>query len=240
MGLINIKEITLPIYRILSFDKLVDIFKKQELTLVKPSNWEDPFENCILKSFTIDKDGYETYHGNRDDLYGQCWTSRKDSDAMWRIYSPDKSGVKIKSTVEKILTNLVESVGIENAFIGKVEYRSKKYILGQMKETWNSKLIYQGNDVIENIVKTLLIKRKAFSHESEIRVIYFSLNSKPESDIHPVKIDPFQLVVEIAFDPRINPNKLAAYQHYLKNEIKFLGKINKSPLYDAPSHKIRI
>ena len=38
------------IYRIISVPHLFALFEKKQNILVKPKNWEDPFENFILES----------------------------------------------------------------------------------------------------------------------------------------------------------------------------------------------
>ena len=45
--------------------------------------------------------------GFKENLYGQCWTKTRESDAMWRIYSPNKNGVRIMTTPRKLLTALL-------------------------------------------------------------------------------------------------------------------------------------
>ena len=47
---INGNEISKPIYRIISFDKLVGIFQSNQMAFVKPEKWDDPFENIIAKT----------------------------------------------------------------------------------------------------------------------------------------------------------------------------------------------
>ena len=79
-----------PLYRIFSFQRLEEIFQENKLTLVKPRLWEDPFENFILNSTGYLADGREFQIGFRDNFYGQCWSLTIESDAMWRIYSPEK------------------------------------------------------------------------------------------------------------------------------------------------------
>lgn len=59
--------------------------------------------------------------------YGQCWSLTKDSDAMWRIYSNHKDGVRIKTTVGKLISELEQTRGMIAVvpYFGKVKYYSK-------------------------------------------------------------------------------------------------------------------
>src|SRR5438067_994323 len=96
-----------PIYRVFSLNRFKEMISTSTLGLVRPSKWEDPFENFVLKSRVRLKTGeIGSLREIRDRWYGQCWTLNRDSDAMWRIYSPDKTGVRVSSTLRKLLSAL--------------------------------------------------------------------------------------------------------------------------------------
>lgn len=75
-------------------------------------HWEDPYELFLFKQ-NIFIDG-NPFHINKFDkkLYGQCWSLNKDTDAMWRIYSPKKKGVRIKTTIGKMIKVLNQTRGM--------------------------------------------------------------------------------------------------------------------------------
>jgi len=116
----------MPVYR------LLEIFKQEQNTLLKPNLWDDPFENFILKGLGRLSNGMTVSLGMRDFLYGQCWTLHRESDAMWRIYSPDKNGVKVRTTIKKLFESLYNAIPSRlrdvSCFIGKVEYFKKEDI----------------------------------------------------------------------------------------------------------------
>ena len=62
--------------------RLYQMFDERENVLVKPSMWDDPFENFILDARTRASDGKLRHFGFRDRVYGQCWTTEQRSDAM--------------------------------------------------------------------------------------------------------------------------------------------------------------
>src|SRR5438552_2336902 len=73
-----------------------------------------------------------TVAGLRMRLYGQCWSLLDESDAMWRIYSPNKAGVKIRTTVRKLITAVYDRTDRYASlkyFIGRVSYESEKELL---------------------------------------------------------------------------------------------------------------
>ena len=138
------EELDKSIYRIMSFDRLKQIFTSRQIALAKPKLWDDPFENFILNSTGVLPDGSEFQIGFRDKYYGQCWTLTKESDALWRIYSEKRNGVKIKSTIRKLFNPLFYNDDVHHkmngdeysvsAFIGKVKYSGTPKLISMLKD----------------------------------------------------------------------------------------------------------
>lgn len=227
-----------PIYRIFSFSRLEEIFNEKKLTLVKPKKWDDPFENFILNSIGTLSDGREFQISFREHYYGQCWSLTKESDAMWRIYSQDKDGVKVKTTIRKLFTPLFQVGGqfrdidktIYNlsTFIGKVKYQGTNKLLTMLKDEkrMSGKIFDQSG---WGQASTFFFKRVAFRHENEVRIIYNPENNN-QDDIFKFDIDPIDLFDEIVFDPRM---KEELYQEQ-KSKLKSHGynkKVIQSGLY---------
>src|SRR3989304_5726592 len=100
---VDIDNPDLYIYRVFKANRLIEMFKTKKLVLVKPELWDDPFENFLIKSSTpLPSGGIMSFRGVADCFYGQCWTLNQESDAMWRIYSPDKNGAKVKTTIRRL------------------------------------------------------------------------------------------------------------------------------------------
>ncbi len=70
------------LYRIISVDRLVELFANRQNVLVRPSQWDDPFENFVPKSQAKLSSGDVVTFDFNNDFYGQCWTTQKASDAM--------------------------------------------------------------------------------------------------------------------------------------------------------------
>lgn len=217
------------IYRVTSVHRLVEFFKTQQNTISRPHLWNDPFENFILRGQGRLSTGETVSFGMRDSVYGQCWTLLRESDAMWRIYSPDNNGVKIKSTIRKLFESLYNSDPPNNkdvsCFIGKVEYLSQK------------KLCLKKINILDStgagIAKTLLIKRKAFSHEKEVRLIYIDQERRIQPNIFQYELNPCELIEQMVFDPRMNKYLYDLYKDSFRR-MDFTGKIIQSGLYKAP------
>lgn len=94
------------LYRYISLAQFLSLVENEELLLKKITLWEDTWEG-LDKQIPRRKDdgGLEYPHTTlADSVVGQCWTYEKDSDAMWRIYSPDKQGVMIETKAKNFFT----------------------------------------------------------------------------------------------------------------------------------------
>lgn len=168
-----------PIYRILSVHRLIEMFNSERLTLISPRVWEDPRENFILNA-TFRSGGKAVDFRAPKSLFAQCWMTTAVSDAMWRIYSPDNQGVRIRTTIRKLIKSLSGSVQHpENrAFIGKVKYFPESRLPKEAE-----KIIPSLNDTNgKGLAKSLLVKRSSFRHENEVRLIYMAGNRHKHDD----------------------------------------------------------
>ncbi|OYZ01878.1 MAG: hypothetical protein B7Y37_04590 [Sphingobacteriia bacterium 28-36-52] len=240
-------ELDRPLYRIFSFQRLEEIFQENKLTLVKPRLWEDPFENFILNSIGYLPDGREFQIGFRDNFYGQCWSLTKESDAMWRIYSPKKNGVKVKTTIRKLFTPLFQAGGKHtknngimynlSSFVGKVKYANTKTLTTMLKdEKRMSDRIFDQSGWGQ--ASTFFFKRVAFQHEKEVRLIYNSQHDN-QFDTFKFEIVPNDIFDEIVFDPRMN---LSDYQEMRSKLLSwgYQNKIIQSGLYKIKTFTISL
>jgi hypothetical protein len=222
------------IYRIISYERFLELFENRKNTLVKPKLWEDTFENFALKSKLKLPDNTEIELDTHERLYGQCWTTSKASDAMWRIYSQDKKGIRIRTTVEKLLASL-DMANVETAMtescIGKVEYKPEATIMSQARKAFSR----DGRITFGSLFRSILIKRKAFDHEKEVRLIHLDWGYElPTEDIYSYEIDPHELITQVMIDPRISYDEFKKIQNDIKHETGYMGDIKRSLLYRLP------
>jgi hypothetical protein len=207
--------------RYFSFESFVNLIEKNMLTFTRVSMWEDPWEN-ELSSYKVRSNGEvkDPEYGADRYFFGQCWTEKVESDAMWRIYSPNKSGVKIKTKVGNLeaISN-TKRIGVE-----KVVYFSKWQELKELTE--NDSSPYQN----------VKYKRSAFSHEEEVRFIIHPQYTTDSIDYHdsshinlPVKLSNF--IEEIEIDPRAPIWIEAMIKAYSQRTLPNI-KCGKSSLYD--------
>ena len=151
---------------------------------------------------------------------------------MWRIYSPDKTAVRIRTRVNKLGASLSSAVASPNgsAFIGKVKYFSIKKLYSHA-ENIAKKLSSSSNN---NFAKSLLFKRNAFSHEREVRLLFFYQEDITQGKVFTYKINPHDLIETVLVDPRATKQTVDLYKYYLKNKFNFKGRVKRSVLYDPP------
>lgn len=228
------------LYRIMRFDHLLSLFRDKENVLVPPAKWDDPFENFVLKSPAIMPTGEVVEWGFREDFYGQCWTFHKASDAMWRIYSPggdgtppEGRGVRIRTTAETLLRSLAVAAGPhapQQAFLGRVRYLTQD----KMKDFGNRAIRLPLNAA--DFARTLLVKRLAFRHEREARLLFLADRHRDrltEGRFH-YPVNPHELVHQIMLDPRLTRDEAEALKAKIRAETQFEGPILHSGLYVLP------
>lgn len=223
-----------PIYRIFRKDHLLQLFKGKQNVLVHPSQWDDPFENLLLKSKIRSIDGAsEIEYPFHENLYGQCWTLNSASDAMWRIYSPDSTGIRVRTTIRKLLLSIESTqppLGYATCCIGKVQYWSQKKIIDFGREVFSKSGLSN-----VNIFKSLLIKRRAFSHEREVRLLHHDVQNRSASVIFSYPVNPYELIDQLMLDPRLTPEQATLLKGEISKSTGFdKKKIKRSLLYAVP------
>ncbi len=211
--------------------------------LVSPKKWEDPWENFLFKNTVITNDGdIVSLEALYSSFYGQCWTMNCDSDAIWRIYSHDKSGIRVSTTVEKLLNNYwqIGNNPESKYLIGSVEYKGRQEMEGLVEKVSNTGLdnYWMGGNLFE-FTKTFLIKRKEFSHEREVRII-FCEDSNENIGVDGIAKFAFNLDIldEVALDPRLKPDEFERKRKIIE-KIGCTTKIVQSDLYQ-PIETVKI
>lgn len=219
-------ELDKPVYRIMPVHRLLECFQKRELVLVPPAKWDDPFENMLLDSKIKLASGEIATMSSRDQIYGLCWTLYRETDAMWRIYSADKNGAKVKSTPRKLLRALqssADSFRHISCFIGRVGYMSQKNLIKKLRDLD----LFDSTGV--GMAESLMYKRVEFKHEKEVRLVH----AGGSSAVHAFQIEPEKLFDEVVLDPRMDLELFEAYKAAL-NSKGFTNPISQSSLYKPP------
>lgn len=221
------------IYRITSLEHLIEMFSINTNILVKPHKWDDPYENLILRSKVRHTNGDIRQYNYHERLYGQCWTLHKASDAMWRIYAKDKKGIRLRTTI-RILASSLENAHTAHTdarcCIGRVEYLPSKIMRTLADSTFDDSGI-----TVDKMFRSLLVKRPAFRHEKEIRILYYDLNDHAYTkDIYSYSVDPHILISQIMIDPRLTAKEAQQLASEIRDRTGYRGTIKRSLLYTPP------
>lgn len=171
----------------------------------------------------------EGYH-----CFGQCWTLHSYSDAMWRIYSPMcghpcQYAVRIRSRIGCLYDSLNKNCGsTQSAFIGRVRYLTTPDLIRHVRSA--------SHRDSRTAAGTLLVKRPAFRHEREVRLILVtgSDHTADANGLFRYPLDPHTLVSQIMLDPRLDRKEAERLGNEIKAKTGFTGPVKRSLLYAPP------
>ncbi len=238
-----------PIYRICNYDYIKNEFINKRINLRKVLEWDDPYENIVLRSrciiFNKEEVSLKTLVAS---WFGLSWSKIPESDALWRIYSPNKNGIQLKTTPRKLLSTLINLN--PNKFItfriymGYMNYFSKDEIRNFINEISIEGLASYASNL--NFAKSLFIKRDTFKHEDEVRII---IDHKIDNDVYgDIVLDENktflnlqcnwnEIIDSITLDPRIDDIETSKKKSEL-SELFPNVQISRSSLYENPSYTI--
>ena len=146
------------LYRYMSFESFVDTVQRKQLHFVHPSEFEDPLEFQYLQKMCVTEPSNHIEILYRFALvyrfYVQSWTSLPESDAMWRIYNYNNFAIRIEIDRESI-KHLEDVQAVDVTYTDEPDEYIKKQAQGKLITEY----------------KNLAIKRKAFEHEKEVRLV---------------------------------------------------------------------
>ena len=179
------------LYRYISLESFLGLVESRHTHLTNINEWDDKWEAILSKVPSVDDDGSQHFplYSYHERIFGQCWSLLAESDALWRIYSPNNTGLVISTTA--IRFELIQ--GVERLYVGSVIYFSDLLDLIEKSKQCNNSF---GN---------ACLKRAAFQHEEEVRCLThsdFIPECDPAAKHVTLKLDPFQFIDGITIDPR--------------------------------------
>ena len=256
-------------YKYMSLENALQCFIGSNLWFVEPTEWQDKFENYFYGA-TING---EKCSNNNPLLYATCVTNSKDSESAWKIYSYNTQGlasrcVELTINRKKFREQLLKAKFKESdskrykplsnyydIYEGEVLYKDEQYIVNLSQPKIKDQKMEKPNEAFkayfdafsfENYLNLMLLKRKAFQHESEIRIFIVPKKWKGNSKCHShldIKLEWGEVVEGLRYD--CNCSKLE--KTLLLDALKKVLKLKKSaPLptgfkfepydvYDAPA-----
>ncbi len=225
----------IPLYKYFSLNNLSYMLNGKKLFVDNISkSWEDCYENFFLKSTFYREQSLIGTDNLIHGVFGQSWTTKTESDAMWRIYSSDKNGIRIKTNAKKLFDAIyINDKAMANTWFGKVKYDVMQKIYQDLNNEIQQQELYQ---VFQSTLpKTQFMKRKEFDHEDEFRLIVM-MDSEETVKYHQYKriaynIDIDDFIEEYCLDPRLLDGEFETQKQKLIALGADSNKIIKSNLY---------
>lgn len=240
------------IYKYIRLEYLLQWLRKKMFRLDLIRTWKDPFENFFLKqNFECDGKVVDMWNIS-EDIYGQSWTLMEESDAMWRIYSetPQRScfrkkqslmhsAIRVRTTPGKLMQIVKEKYIPSEQVIDIVQYKTDS----ELSDWLNGKDPIEERQLRKCYIESSFIKRVAFSHEREVRLIV----EEPGKDYAVINngvayysFIPDDVLEEYTLDPRLNLKDAVAIRKQLEKVGVPSDRICQSKLYSFSSSKIQI
>jgi len=224
------------LYRYISFRQFMDFVETQQISLSRIKNWPDTWEVPSAKLPTQTDGGPIRFSlwNHCESMFGQCWSLHEESDAMWRIYSPQNEGVVIQTSTKKF--RLLQD--IKHATLGPVIYYDN------LKTAFDQIYSHPFREDYGFFAEAFL-KRRAFEHEKEVRLVtaddpHCLVRKLPEgASRFYVGLDPHQFIEGITVDPRADDRYVEVLQKYCERAGITVGPV-KSTLYGNVYEQTRI
>lgn len=171
-----------PMWRFMSFDKFLLLLDSSSLWFARTDLFEDPFEGAVPREW-LKKHGaqigmpedyvrrkFEVPESAMQMNFANCWYSGAAEPAgMWKLFGDGSSAIALRSTARSIITafhsNTTPQEISDAVLIGKVHYmdlQSEPISIGSKPGTIDG---HSSNTWAH------FLKRKAFAHESEVRLL---------------------------------------------------------------------
>ena len=173
------------LWRYMDFTKFVSLLSTKSLWFSRSSMLGDPWEGAYTRAnlerrlaeisslrntarmSAADEDRFiRNLVATERSIYVNCWhMSEIESAAMWRLYLSSGAGVAIESTWERLVSSL-----------GEPEHPATKMIGGRVRYLDPEAAPVDPDDIALNGFSAHGIKRPSFSHEREVRLMFWALD----------------------------------------------------------------
>lgn len=163
------------LYKYTCFGSVIRTVESEELVFVSPMKWKDPFERRFYKT------DYSGFGFERPDIACMCLTNKSttNEEASWKMYvTPNDKALRLTYDFS-VLCSFLEKYAEANqctVYIGKVIYDFDKKEIeilhkpGKVNNAMYDVFFPSDSFGIEHYLSLMLIKRKSFQFENEVRI----------------------------------------------------------------------
>lgn len=211
------------LWRYMDFSKFVYMLDTNRLYFPRLDQFDDPYEGTLSKAEFESIEQRAQQREEQGDLpgdfigryfdilmlkhreirkcmYANCWyLSDVESEAMWKLYSNQDSGIAIKTSYAKLASAIpnFESIRQNNPLDGN----------GKLLECYIGVVSYVDHhaDAIfnDNVLQTVMQKRKSLKHEREVRIVITARQPGLTYDWKPEDVYPTGLTVPVTVNDLI-------------------------------------
>lgn len=171
----SIKKEQCYFYKYIPIDRFIQSVESNELVFVSPTTWYDPFERLYFNA-DCSKHNYSPV-----DMACMCVTSEKtkNEEAAWKIYSINGTKSVRVSFKISVLFSFLDKYATDNqckVYIGYVNYELNKTDINNIykKKSKYHSIFCPQNMTTDHYLSLMLLKRKSFEYENEIRIFIVS------------------------------------------------------------------
>ena len=224
------------IYKYMSLDTAFICLENGSFRFQQPTNWSDKYEGLYYKA-----DYGKEKNESRKDLYACCMALNKTSEPAWKMYSYGGTGLK-SICVEFILDHhelqkqLSDYAVTHNMTVyeGKVNYSQSDYTIQTIGKKINPLYkIFFNNFDLSRYLALLLLKRQAFSHESEVRFFMIPDQGDKMENYIDLKIDWGKILRGILIDKKSGDWEKRLFKEYVGKKLPNIT-VNEFDVHEAP------
>lgn len=185
---LNSDQLDKTVWRYMPFSKFISLMTYQALWFAKLNTLQDEYEGMIPPTTKklmdnenqkykaqfntpdfhrqIDNWTLENENSGRELLVANCWfLDETESEQMWAKYGGSNEAVAIKSTIRRLVENVLVPHDDHVSHIGMVSY------IDHAKHEMST---YEANQASE---RAFLKDKQRFSHEQEVRIVTMNLKT---------------------------------------------------------------
>lgn len=205
------------VWKYMSLEHALDMIEEEQLYLVNPTTWKDPYESFFAKVKYGEKLSYEELFKTPQKLYCTCFTDAFQNDAQWNMYNGDDMAVMIGFDAEKLFEAFSQCPA--KLYMGRVNYVRGGWNNVRILADWEKQKIRQHD--VKTILSLMLRKRVNFSYEQEIRLMCLkNASAKNQKDYLQVKIPNLRsCITHIRVSHKVGKLTLKMIQNELKDKV---------------------
>ncbi|MCH8844991.1 MAG: hypothetical protein IID61_18695, partial [SAR324 cluster bacterium] len=163
-------------------------------------------------------------------------------------YAKQNEGIMVSSKVEKLffsLYDLHDEAPYLKYFVGKMTYMEEQELKQWLSNTDG---YYLFDSLGVGLTKTLLIKRMAFQHENEVRLIFNAPTKRPAvtsrenwgEELYVYNTNPKNIFDEYLIDPRLADGEVEDIRKTLLSSGVPKASVSQSSLYKSPKLRMKM